>query len=234
MRHVPSLPTVRTIRKGVHTSVAARRVQRSDVRVHVEHPVRIWWIRLGRPLIWRWVHLQGQVRVLRLVVHRIEAYQLLQHVKHVGTWVLDVLEQRLEDVGQQVTEAADHAHFPKQTVQPRHLDQPTDVPRLNLVLPEPPSEPRPLAPVPSVDGDAPLGEDVSVRLVLGHQFLRQFGHVPSFNEVVSLQEDVPQTLVTKWIVLVVEPIEAAERVVLTTRSHGGHATQTIRCDRFFS
>mmetsp|Transcript_22501 Transcript_22501/g.57910 ORF Transcript_22501/g.57910 Transcript_22501/m.57910 type:complete len:542 (-) Transcript_22501:719-2344(-) len=221
VRELACLARVRPKVKGREAARGAEVVEHGEVGVHVEHVVRVVRVRRRRPLA-RLLRVlrphpvrlgrgHGRVR-LRLVVHTVEAGELLQEEVELGVrgGVAGRLEQRAEEVVEEHLEVGHVALRCVQVEEARHLHEPPIVAAVEPVADDPARELRPLGAPPAVDGEAVLGVHVLGLLQVGEQLLRQLGEVAPLQEVVGLEEDLPKRRVTKRVVLEVELVEAAE------------------------
>mmetsp|Transcript_34801 Transcript_34801/g.75874 ORF Transcript_34801/g.75874 Transcript_34801/m.75874 type:complete len:250 (+) Transcript_34801:573-1322(+) len=229
---IAGLPTMRPEGEGVQTSMPPQSVERSDVGIHVVHPVRIRWIRLVVPLVSLRVLLESALRALGLVVHRVEADNLLQHEKDIGMpcRIHRRLEERTKDVVYEHPEVADCADLAEDRVESRDLNQPSDLLTLDVILSEPEGELGPLVGLSAVDRYAPLRLDVVRLLVRSHDVLCEFGQETAFDVVVRLEEDLSHPGIAEGVVLRVEAVEATESVVDAALPDGGVAAEPVRVD----
>jgi hypothetical protein len=127
--------------------------------------------------------------------------------------VLRDLEEGLEDVLDDILEVVDQAAGFEHLVQARHLNEPADVVRDELVVHDPLGELVPLVGLAAVDGHTPLRVLVLGLLEVGDELGRELGEVLALEEVVGLEEDLPQTRRPGGVVAVVEAVEAVELLV---------------------
>mmetsp|Transcript_25897 Transcript_25897/g.84931 ORF Transcript_25897/g.84931 Transcript_25897/m.84931 type:complete len:478 (-) Transcript_25897:1117-2550(-) len=157
---VARLARVRPEAKGGEALGAAQLVEGVQVGVHKVAVVRVVRV-CGEPVLG-----QRRGRVVRgegalwlgLVVDQVEGDRLLQHQVQlrVALRVDGDLEERDEEVLEEGLEVGQHPLRVVHAVQPRHLDDPPVVVRVERVVDDPLGERVPLGPLAAVDGDAVL------------------------------------------------------------------------------
>lgn len=185
--------TMRPQHERVQTALSAQVVQHNHVRVHVIEIVQVRRVLLLVPLLRQNADLLDQRRfVLRFVVHAVEA-------GHVGEELVQVLvlarvhgrlEQRLEDVPNDLGEIADQLVVLEHVVQTRHLNQPSHVVRVDVVGDRPVRQRVPFLAVLAVDRQSRLGVLVLALVQIAEHLLENAGEVLAVDIVVSLQEDL--------------------------------------------
>ena len=124
------------------------------------------------------------------------------------------LEQRSEDVVEQVLEVRDVAVRLVHFVQARHLDEPAHVGAEQAVVNDPARELVPLVGVPAIHRHAVLTHLVFALLEIANHLARDLGEVAPLDVVVRLEEDFAQLGLANRVVLEVEAVEAVERVLV--------------------
>lgn len=192
-------------------------VERGHVGKHVIDVVTVRRVHGSVPNAGVRVLLVDATLGLGFVIDRVETNDSLKEDVKVGVAgrVLCDLEQRLEDVRDDLLEVLDRLGSLVDVVQTGDLDQPTNVGRKQLVVDHPVGQLIPLILGTTVDRDTVLGHLVLALLQIREDLLGNVGQVATLNLVVSLHKDLTETGLTNGVVLQVELVEPMERVLVS-------------------
>lgn len=154
---------------------------------------------------------------LGLIIDRVETNDSLEEDVEVGVAgrVLCDLEQRLEDVRDDLLKVLDRLGGLVDVVQTGYLDQPTNVGREQLVVDHPVGQLIPLILGTTVDRDTVLGHLVLALLQIRKDLLGNVSKVATLNLVISFHKDLTETGLANGVVLQVELVEPVERILVS-------------------
>lgn len=157
---ITSFSTMRPEQEGIEAALLPPDIKRRYICKQIVHPVAVWWVLLCAPFLWKGKLLVHTPLDFALVVDTIEAYDSLQEdVKlGMGGGVSSDLEERLKHIDNHLLEVFHETGRLIHIEQTRHLNQPSDVRREELVVDDPSSKFVPFINIATVDGNPPLYE----------------------------------------------------------------------------
>lgn len=128
--------------------------------------------------------------------------------------ILRDLEQRLENILYDLLERLDSTRLFEDVVQSGYLNQPPHVVREQSVFDDPFRELVPFRLAATIDTDSILCHLVFALLKIVDYLLGDLGEITTFDVIVALEEDLPQSRLSERVVLEIEFVEAMERVLM--------------------